>query len=189
VEKMKKHFAGQNLEYDGRQLSSLWAFKNFHLQGDSIVAFQGPCRVALTEMVDLADVKAQAHIYSEEMLHFIVEHFEMDLEKTIIRQRILVCLVKELLDVYSPQFALQRKGDDLYWQDRKLSVSISTLSPVSTLIHLGLNISSKNTPVPTIGLNELGLASIEDFAQQVLNNYTAEMQSIYLARCKVRGVQ
>jgi hypothetical protein len=46
--------------YDGRQLSSLWAFRRFGLQGDSIVAFAGPCRVAGEALVDVADARAGA---------------------------------------------------------------------------------------------------------------------------------
>lgn len=178
----------EKLKYDGTQLSSLWAFRNHDLQGDSIVAFQGPCHVALTEMVDLADVKEAAHIYSEEMLHFIVEHFDLDLEKTVTRQRLLVAIVKEQLEKKLPALRLERKGDDLYWQGRKLSVSIATLSPVSSLIHLALNVISDNTPVVTIGLKELGIDSVEEFAQNILAAYTGEITSINLARCKVRGV-
>ncbi|MCL5046252.1 MAG: DUF366 family protein, partial [Actinobacteria bacterium] len=53
---MEKVFLPEFIKYDGRQLSSLWAFRNFGIQGDSIVAFRGPCHVELTEMVDLADV-------------------------------------------------------------------------------------------------------------------------------------
>jgi len=176
------------LKYDGTQLASLWAFRHHDLQGDSIVAFQGPCHVALTEMVDLADVKEEAHIYSEKMLHFIVEHFDLDLEKTVTRQRLLVAIIKEELEKQYRDLKLIRKGDDLYWQERKLSVSIATLSPVSTLIHLGLNIISDNTPVPTIGLQELGIEDIEGFAKDILQSYTEEISSINLARCKVRGV-
>lgn len=186
--KIKKIFLPQPLKYDGTQLSSLWSFRNWNLQGDSIAAFSGPCHVALTEMVDLADVKAKAHIYSEEMLHFIVEHFDLDLEKTITRQRLLVAITKEKLDSLCPNFSLLRKGDDLYWQDKKLSVSIATLSPVSSLIHLALNISSRNTPVPTVSLLELGVSDINGFANKIMDAYLEEIESIALARCKVRGV-
>jgi len=185
---MKEKFITQKIKYDGLQLSSLWAFRNFDLQGDSIVSFRGPCHVELTEMVDLADVKEAAHIYSEEMLHFIVEHFDLDLEKAVTRQRLLIAIIKEQLEKVVQNVKLQRRGDDLYWGEKKLSVSIATLSPVSSLIHIGLNVISDNTPVLTVGLKELGVESIDDFAQLVTRSYVEEVESIYLARCKVRGV-
>lgn len=185
---MKSKLVSQAIKYDGRQLCSLWAFRNFDLQGDSIIAFRGPCHVALTEMVDLADVKEEAHIYSEEMLHFIIEHFELDLEKAVTRQRLLVAIIKEQLEKQNDQIRLERRGDDLYWGERKLSVSIATLSPVSTLIHLGLNIISDNTPVLTVSLKELGVNSIENFADLIAESYKKEIIDIQLARCKVRGV-
>lgn len=177
------------LKYDGTQLSSLWAFRQFKLQGDSIVCFSGPCDVKLSEMVDLADVIHNSPIFSEDMLHFIIEHFDMDLEKTIIRQRLLMALIKEMLESKTGA-RLVRRGDDIYQAGNKLSVSIATTSPVSTMIHTGLNISSNNTPVPTIGLIDLGLLKedILHIGQEIAQAYLEETSGIKLARCKVRGV-
>lgn len=176
--------------YDGTQLGSLWAFRNFGFQGDSIVSFRGSCDVSIKHMVDLADVRANDSIYSEDMLHFIVEHFDMDLEKTIVRQRLLISIIKELLEELTG-CKLKRSGDDLYLNTRKLSVSIATLSPVSSMIHTGINISSKNTPVPTVSTLDLGwpVTHCQELATEIANRYAAEMDSIKLARCKVRGVE
>jgi hypothetical protein len=121
------------------------------------------------------------------MLHFIIEHFELDLEKTIIRQRLLISIIKDQLENLGVK-TIYRTGDDLYEAQKKLSVSISTLSPVSTLIHCGLNISSINTPIPTVSLKDLGLNEILVFGEKVAHHYCCEMESIRLARCKVRGV-
>lgn len=174
--------------YDGSQLTSLWAYRRFNLQGDSIVAFRGPCRVTVEKMVDLEDVLKGAHISSEDMLHFIVEHFDMDLEKTITRQRLLMSIIGEI--VSKKGAVLVRSGDDLYWEGRKLSVSIATLTPVSTMIHAGINISSRNTPVPAVGLFDLGYAEEEilPVAASITEAYVREIEGIKKARCKVRGV-
>jgi len=179
------HWADQEITYTGEQLTSLWAFRTFELQGDSVVAFAGPCQVDREHLVDLADAAAGAHIYSERMLHFIVEHFDASLRETIARQRLLVALAADLV---RPQAAgLARRGDDLYLGERKLSVSIATASPVSTLIHLGLNISSTHTPVPALGLADLGLAP-EPLARELMQAYAREIAGIAAARAKVRGV-
>ncbi|HBW36687.1 DUF366 family protein [Desulfosporosinus sp. BICA1-9] len=175
------------LNYDGSQLQSLFAYKNFGLMGDSMSVFRGSCRVEQDEMVDMEDVLAKDWIYSEDMLHFIVEHFEMDLEKTIIRQRLLIATIKEELERLGVR-TLSRSGDDLYEADKKLSVSISTLSPVSTLIHCGLNVSNLNTPIPTVGLADLKIQDVLGFGESVAKQYCAEVGSMRLARCKVRGV-
>ena len=183
------HLLEQPLKYDGTQLASLFGFRNFGLQGDSVVCFRGECDVALTEMVDLADVRDNSPIYSEDMLHFIIEHFDNDLEKTVIRQRLLVAITKEILEKETG-CALLRSGDDLYQDKRKLSVSIATVSPVSTMIHMGLNISSYNTPVPTISLCDLGIQADKmlKVGSLIAKTYSEEINSIRLARCKVRGV-
>ncbi len=183
-------FIDQTITYDGTQLASLWAFRNYGLQGDSVISFRGPCRVFLTEMVDLEDVRNNAPIYSTDMLHFIIEHFDLDLEKTIVRQRLLMAVIKDTVQ-QSTGAVLCRCGDDLFLSERKLSVSIATLTPVSTMIHAGLNISSKDVPVPAVGLKELGLDNVKvaQLGRTVCSLYAKEFEEIRMARCKVRGVK
>jgi hypothetical protein len=185
-----EHFITEKITYDGTQLSSLWAFRNFGLQGDSVVAFRGPCRVNLPEMVDLEDVRENAPIYSTDMLHFIVEHFELDLEKTIFRQRLFIAIIKDVIENFTGT-NLKRSGDDLFYDENKLSVSIATLSPVSTMIHTGLNISSKDVPVAAVGLADLGVAEnqVTQLGQAICGLYARECCEIRMARCKVRGVK
>ena len=185
---MKTKFLKETIDYTGEQLSSLWAYKTAGLQGDSIVSFIGKADVS-EHLVDLEDVKAMAFIYSEQMLHFIVEHFELDLEKAVLRQRMLMMIIQECLALEGSSPVIERRGDDLFIEERKLSVSIATLSPVSSLIHVGLNIRTENTPVPAFGLNELmKISAVPAFAEKVLESYATEMADINLARCKVRGV-
>lgn len=187
---MIEHFINETIPYDGTQLSSLWAFRNFGLQGDSVVAFRGPCGVNLTEMVDLEDIRKNAPIYSTDMLHFIVEHFEMDLEKTIFRQRLFIAIIKDVIEEFTGT-GLKRDGDDLFCDENKLSVSIATLSPVSTMIHTGLNISSKDVPVAAIGLVDLGIEEnqVKQLGGAICGLYARECRQIKMARCKVRGVK
>ncbi|HBQ28715.1 hypothetical protein DK28_0207990 [Peptococcaceae bacterium SCADC1_2_3] len=186
---MYTYFFPERLLYDGIQLTSLWALRNFRLQGDSIVSFRGPCRVDCPALVDVKDVLDQAPIFSEDMLHFIVEHFELDLTKTILRQRILISLIKEILETKG-SLNFNRRGDDLFIGEKKLSVSIATLTPVSTMIHTGLNATSENTPVATVGLLEVGWTEKElpVLAELICQSYAREMQEVQQARCKVRGV-
>jgi hypothetical protein len=180
------------ITYDGRQLAPHWIYRTFDLLGDAVVAFTGPCQVDLSEMVDIADVKAHAPIYSPLMLHCIAEFFTTDLELAVYRQRLLIITAKELLEE-TTNHKLQRKGDDLYVTDEngtrgKLSVSIATASITSTLIHTGFNIETEGTPVPTVGLAEMGV-EVPSFAAALVQRYADEVQDIHLARCKVRAVR
>ena len=185
---MLAKFISEPIKYTGEQLQSLWALKQFGLQGDSIVAFIGPCDVSAAAMVDIVDRESGLKIYSPKMLHFIVEHFDMDLEKTVFRQRLLVCLLKDELNRRLGKETIERRGDDLFDGEYKLSVSIATLSPVSTLIHVGVNIETEGTPVLTKGLKDYRIEP-KELAGQILQKYVQEMESIKLARCKVKGVK
>ena len=175
------------IKYIGSQLAPHWIYKNFKLQGDAIVAFIGECEVALTEMVDIEDVINNEPIYSKSMLSFITEQFNVNLVEGVFRQRLLICIIKELLEARG--IFVVRNGDDLMIDGRKLSVSIATKSTTSILIHTGLNILSEGAPVKASGLtSELGISDIKEFALEVMKRYAEELEDINLASTKVRGV-
>ena len=184
---MKKLFIEENVKYVGSQLVPHWIYKNYKLQGDAIVAFIGECKVDLTEMVDIEDVINDEPIYSKLMLSFITEQFNIGLVEGVFRQRLLICIIKELLE--EKGIFVVRNGDDLMINDKKLSVSIATKSINSVLIHTGLNILSEGAPVAASGLqSELGIADIKGFAVEVMTRYVDELNDIILASTKVRGV-
>lgn len=166
---MKIYFSSKRLKYDGSQIRSHWAYETFGLMGDSIVSFTGACDIAPQYMVDLEDLKKGARIYSPLMLHFIIEHFDLDLDKTILRQRLFSTLVKEVLEKKAGRL-IMRKGDDLFDGSAKLSVSIATCTPVSTKIHFGLNIETHGTPVRTKGLKDYKIQP-RSFAQEIMKRY------------------
>ena len=177
----------KEIKYIGSQLAPHWIYKNFKLQGDAIVAFIGECEVALTEMVDIEDVINNEPIYSKSMLSFITEQFNVNLVEGVFRQRLLICIIKELLEARG--IFVVRNGDDLMFDGRKLSVSIATKSTTSILIHTGLNILSEGAPVKASGLtSELGISDIKEFALEVMKRYAEELEDINLASTKVRGV-
>ena len=184
---MKTKFIEEEIKYIGSQLSPHWIYKNYKIQGDAIVAFCGECDVALTEMVDIEDVINNEPIYSKYMLSFITEQFGVALTEGVFRQRLLMCIIKELLEERG--IFVVRKGDDIMINGRKLSVSIATKSVTSVLIHTGLNILSEDAPVRACGLrSELGIDNIKDFAIEVMQRYSEELDDIILAGTKVRGV-
>ncbi|MDI6872707.1 DUF366 family protein [Candidatus Solincola sp.] len=191
-----KYIKGRSITYDGTQLRSLYAFTEHDVQGDSVVAFRGPCRVQAENLVDVEDRKKGAEIYSEDMVHFIVELFDSDLPRTLALQRLFLCVIKDVIEELKPELFISRRGDDLYIEveveegqeeNRKLTVSVATASPVSNLIHVGINVSSRNTPVPTLGLEDLEIP-VDDFILKVMQGFINEMKGMESARCKVRGV-
>ena len=184
---MKTLFIDKEIKYIGSQLAPHWIYKNFKIQGDAIVAFCGECEVKLTEIVDIEDVINNEPIYSKYMLSFITEQFNTELVEGVFRQRLLMCVIKEALEKRG--FKVYRNGDDLFVNDKKLSVSIATKSMTSVLIHTGLNILSDGAPIPVSGLkSDLGIEYVKEFAQEVMENYSNEIDDIILASTKVRGV-
>ena len=184
---MKTKLIEENIKYEGWQLSPHWIYKNFKIQGDAIVAFIGECEVKLTEMVDIEDVINNEPIYSKSMFSFISEQFNIGLVEGVFRQRLLICIIKEALEKRG--FIVTRNGDDLFFENKKLTVSIATKSTTSILIHTGINIDSTNAPVNASGLtSELGINDIANFAEEIMNKYSEEIDDIIMASTKVRGV-
>lgn len=184
---MKTKWLPQTLCYDGTQLRSRWIEKVAGMTGNAVVAFVGGGNVPIEHMVDLEDVAANAPIFSESMLHFLIEIFGRDLEKMVLRQRLLVALILEELKKFPQCRNIVRRGDDLYDGDAKLSVSIATSSPISCLIHTGINISSKNTPVKTKGLEDYDIPP-QTLAESLMRRFAEELAGITHATTKVRPV-
>lgn len=184
---MKTKLLEKEIKYEGFQLAPHWIYKNFKIQGDATVAFIGECDVKLDEMVDIEDVINNEPIYSKLMLSFISEQFNIGLVEGVFRQRLLICIIKEALEKRGVK--LTRSGDDLYVGNKKLTVSIATKSATSVLIHTGINIISEGAPIAACGLkNDLNIDDIEEFANEILENYANEIDDIVMASTKVRGV-
>jgi hypothetical protein len=139
-------------------------------------------------MADVGDLLHGPGIRSADMVHVVAEHFEdADLVRAVMRQRLLAALAAETL-ARSARARVVRAGDDLYLGKRKLSVSVATVTPVSTVIHFGINVTGAGAPrgVRVAGLTDLGVAP-RAFAVDLLAAFSAELASVAEARCLVRG--
>jgi hypothetical protein len=153
------------------------------VKGSSIVSWIGPMNVQPDELIDYEDVGLE--IKSDEMIHFIIEHFDVqpaDMRLCYHRQRILIMIVQDLLQEIG--IKTRRKGDDLYCDDGKLSVSVATCSASSMKIHFAMNLTSQGTPkkVKTVGLlecsTELDIDKISKLPDKISKTYKDEIQDI-----------
>lgn len=185
---MEWRWIDREITYDGTQLRSGWVREQTDLKGDGLACFAGPADVPVENLVDLEDAAANAHIFSPMMLHFIAEHTDGDLLLAVARQRIMVAIAMEELIRLTEGAPLERRGDDIYEGNRKLSVSIATSSPDSQLIHFAINIISDGTPVPTKGLSEYDIEP-KTLGELVSKKYCDEIESMRHATTKVRSVK
>ena len=184
---MNSLFIEKNIKYTGRELAPHWIMSNFSLFGDSIVSFVGEVEVPIENMVDVEDRINNEPIYAKSMLNFIIEHFDYSIKEIAFAQILLIQTIREvMLDEY--KIDLKREGDDLFFDDRKLSVSIATKSIVSGLIHTALNIDCEGAPVKASDLNEIGIKNVKELAQKIMARYTSNIEKINFAITKVKGV-
>lgn len=180
-------FLDGKIPYTGAELAPHWIAARTGEFRSGVVAFRGPCQVATGEMVDLEDRFQNARIEAREMLHFLGEWFEGDLPLAVARQRLLIAGFADLVrDRLPPEKAreLRRSGNDLFFGEAKLSVSIVTATPVSTLFHFGVNIDFAGAPVKAVGLEQLGIDP-QELAAATLEAWGREWRSMEKARCKV----
>lgn len=183
---MIAHWIDRVVPYDGSQLRAHWILAQTKIAGDAIVAFRGPCKVSDAEMADLADLDGPG-IAADDMVHFVWESFtETGLLLAVHRQRLLSATALELLRELAPSSALRRDGDDLFLGDGKLSISIATASPVSSLIHFAVNARLGGAPVRIASLEELRVDG-RAFAEALLSRVVSEQHSMVVARSKVRA--
>jgi hypothetical protein len=171
--------------YTGRELRSGWVAGATGFAGDAAAGFRGPCRVETEDLVDLEDARQGAFIEAAEMAHIIVEHFDCELGVAVLRQRLLVCILCEILA--EKGIGVRRSGDDVFVGRDKLTVSIAAPSKRSCLIHLGINIDPRGAPVPAVGLRGLDVDGGE-LLKTLLERYRAELLSVEHAGTKVRTV-
>ncbi len=174
------------VEYTGRELRSGWVREKTGLSGDASAGFVGRCHVATDDLVDLEDKRAGAMIKSALMAHIIIEHPVCSLPRCVLRQRLLVCILCEILRERG--MTLSRDGDDVYHDGRKLTVSIAAPSAKSSFIHLGINVDPEGAPVPAVGLNELGVDACA-LLEELLERYQNELKTSAQAENKVRTVE
>jgi hypothetical protein len=210
---VKSLFIDREFAYDGSQLRSLFAYLGHGVQGTSIVSWIGPCDISNEHMIDGEDLLAGETIAGSRMVHFIIERFETQLFGAVALQRLMAAIVldlcRERVGARAPSSAhssagvtsaggsaaptaasprageFRRDGDDIFWGDGKLSISIATVTPVSALIHFAVNVSNKGTPVKTAALEDLGFDA-KEFAQEVMKRVAREVESIETATVKVR---
>jgi hypothetical protein len=170
--------------YTGAELRSGWVARHTGLSGDAAAGFVGRCHVPTENLVDLDDARAGFFIRAASMAHVIAEH-ACTLEVAVLRQRLLVAILGERLSARGKR--MRRDGDDLYYDGRKLTVSIAAPAPASCLIHLGINVDPDGAPVPAVGLEEMRIDARELLAE-LLTIYGRELETSAHAATKVRTV-
>ena len=168
-------------EYDGSQINSSWAFQEFGIYGSSIVTWIGPVNITPDNLKDFADVGLE--IKSNYMVNFICEFFDQqptNMRVAYLRQRLLVMIFREILTEYG--ISTKREGDDIFVENRKLSISIASVSLSSAKIHFALNLEDKGTPddVETIGLFDIKVNGEYVFNNDNLLNLINETVSRFI---------
>lgn len=196
------NFNLDTINYTGDQLRSLFNYETTGRSGDSIFGFIGEMDLK-EKMIDMEDIREGDYIYSPKALNIIVELFHKNIETTVLYQRLLMqTITDELRKMFSFRDKVELEGDDIFYigdvscigpederpKRKKMSVSIATVSPVSGLIHVGINIDvNDKIPVPAYGLGEA--VNIENFFISIAKKFNYQYNSISKTTTKVKTVR
>jgi hypothetical protein len=190
-------FIEEKMPYTGPELRPHFILEKFKVRGSAVTAFIGPCEVKTEHLVDWEDRLENDFIRSKLMVHFLGEFFGISLAEGVLYQRLLMAIAGQEIARTAGKL-VTRSGDDLFWNDgrddRKLSVSIVTASPVSRLLHAGINLDATGAPVKAAGLFDLeigtaqDLVPVRDLATRILSAFSKEAEEIEWACAKVRPV-
>lgn len=168
-------------EYDGSQINPSWAFQEFGVKDSTIVSWVGPMNILGDNLIDYEDVGVD--IKGNLMLNFIVEHFDEqpgNLKLAYHRQRMLVMITRDKLLDYG--IRTTQDGDDIFIDNKKLSVSIATASISTMKMHFALNITTEGTPVDveTSALedNNMSMEQIHELQDSIANTYMEHIETI-----------
>lgn len=193
---LKTHFSKKEITYRGPELSPHFVLSQFKIEGSALVCWKGPAQVKTEDLVDWEDRLASDSIRAAQMLHFLGEFFGLTLREGVWLQRTLVSIVLDELKKHASKHAKNwiREGDDLFFvqgsKRSKLSVSIVTVSGVSVLLHLALNIDPEGAPVRAIGLKDFFKPTeVNELAKSILSRFEVEWNSVERATVKVKPVK
>ncbi len=182
---IKTKFLTDEFPYTGPELRSLYLYEK-GLKGDGVLSWIGSCDVKTNDLVDAEDRVENDFIKSKRMVHFLGEFFHKDIFFGICIQRLMAEIIMDVLAGQTDK-EFSRKGDDIYCDDKKLNVSIATVSSLSTLIHFGVNVDPEGAPVSAIGLKDLNVDP-KIFVESCLKGFKAEIEDIFEASVKVMSV-
>ena len=175
-------------EYTGRQLSRKW-IRAISRSRNVIIVFSGKCDIKPEFMVDKEDLKNNREIKSDKMVHFIIKIVGLKLPFIVYVQRFFIAYIKEYIEKHK-NVRLERKGDDLFYKERKLTISVATCARKRNegYIHTGVNITNKGTPkdVKTASLEDLNIP-YKKFAREIAKGFGKEIIDIFNDAKKVKN--
>ena len=185
--------------YDGAILQDRFAYEYFRdkvLRTGNIIAGVSPAKVEVEYMVDKQDVLDGDFIYSDKMMHFLIEIPDIDLYAGVCVQRVFNSIIANILASKYLQCDIEVDGDDIFvhkeftnggivQQRGKCSVSIAKYCNGAVLIHTGINISAgKRAPAFAYSTN-LTDEQAEAFMKDCIEAFYATSIDIWLATTKI----
>lgn len=173
--------------YDGNLLHQRFAYNYFHDKvnalGD-IIAFRGFMRVEGDAMIDQEDLINNDFIYSDDAINFLWEIPNLQPFGAVAFQRLFNHEIGVILARILNK-PLEIRGDDIYIENSKASVSITHVKDGAALGHTGINIIAGNKAPKFAYSTQLTDKQATEFMQEVIALFYTMTQDIFIATTKV----
>ncbi len=176
---------GRGMTYDGSQLERAFIHERYGVQGKAVLVTRGPMDVPPDKTVDTEDIDSE--IKGEDVLHVIVDDPTVTDPITAgLEQRLLVIVAKETIESATGE-TLEREGDDLYHDGKKLTVSVFKPAGPGALMHLGINVTTEGVPVEATSLRDLGYGGDPlNLGYRIARGFASEIEAVVLDATKMR---
>ena len=185
--------------YDGSDLQDRFAYRVFKdkvLRTGNIVAGVSPAKVEKEYMVDVEDLLSEDYIYSDKMIHFLIEIPDISLYAGVCFQRLFASVAGNILASKYLKCDVEIDGDDIIvhkeheqggiiQQKGKASVSIAKECNGAVLIHLGINLEAGKKAPAFAYSTKLSDEEAEAFMRDCIEAFYGMSQSVFTATCKI----
>ena len=184
--------------YNGSILQDRFAysfFKDKVLRTGNIIAGISPAQVEADYMIDKEDLISKDYIYSEKMIHFLIEIPDVSLFAGVCFQRLYCNMIGNILARYVKS-SVEIDGDDIFvikehnqggviQQKGKASVSIAKHCNDAVLIHIGINVKAgKRAPAFAFSTNLTDQES-EAFMRECISAFYEMIHDVFIATTKI----
>jgi hypothetical protein len=187
--------------YDGSILQDRFAYQFFRdkvLRTGNIIAGRSPAKVEADFMVDKQDLIDKDFIYSDDMIHFLIEIPDISLFAGICFQRLFNSVASNILATKYLKCDIEVDGDDIFvhkeheqggivQQKGKASVSIAKYVNGAVLIHTGINVKAgKRAPAFAFSTN-LSDEHANEFMKDCIEMFYGMSHDLFVASTKLVG--
>lgn len=168
---IKNYYIAADFDYDIALLKSGWAKKNFQIENDSLVSFQGIYKHS-PKIKPLDHQDSQPFFNSQKLLNFVIEHRRIHLREMLLRRHIFFEIICKTLGNDSKII-----DNTIMLNKHRLSTTHIASNLRASMCHIGFLLRNDQENPQLLALDQLDI-NPKNFAITVMQKYCKSMNDI-----------